>query len=244
MNHRLVSVTSLLLISVLVGVAWAEVNPLGGMQLLPGYAHQPKPGVDSLWGVIANPNGLEITYELGRVTPPGQPATGGSFTDRPKQTPQDEVQWYREQVVSGQPVHLVLRKDGMLLVSYPKTGMNFSVRVTSAAEMAEALLMVLTYPEEAPGQAGAPVAPSVVGTWREIRSDDRKITIVIQPDMSFRQSEHGEDDFTGKIEMDGDKLTLVASDGSREVFKAEVTATRILFFDVGGASSGFYWKRQ
>jgi hypothetical protein len=32
------------------------------------------------------------------------------------------------------------------MVSYPKQGVNFSVTVRSAAEMADALLMILTYP--------------------------------------------------------------------------------------------------
>jgi hypothetical protein len=61
--------------------------------------------------------------------------------------PKKQVRWYREQIVNRQPVHLAYRNDNVLLVSFPKKGINFSVKVRSAGEMAEVLLMILTYPD-------------------------------------------------------------------------------------------------
>ena len=133
--------------TVLLTCSAMAADPLGGMRLLPGYKHEPLQGIDSVVGKIVKKDGLEIMYEIGGVVPPGGPRFGGSFTDRPKLTPKDQVRWYREQVVRGQPVHLAYRKDGVLMVSYPKQGMNLSVKVGNADEMAEALLMILTYPD-------------------------------------------------------------------------------------------------
>ncbi len=38
------------------------------------------------------------------------------------------------------------------------------------------------------------------GTWREVRHDDRVITIVIKPDLTFRQTEPGKSDFAGQMQ--------------------------------------------
>ena len=124
---------------------------LGGMRLLAGYEHQPLQGFDSIVGKIEKEDGLQISYEIGGVPKPGAPRFGGQFSDRPKLTPKDQVRWYREQVDNGQPVHLAHGKDNFLLVSFPQKGMNFSVTVRSADEMAEALLMILTYPDPVAG---------------------------------------------------------------------------------------------
>jgi hypothetical protein len=125
---------------------------IGGMQLLPGYKHQPLQGFDSVVGKISKPNGLEISYEIGAIPKPGGLSLGGQFSDRPRLTPQDQRRWYQEQTVAGQKVHLVYRNDNYLLVSFPKQGMNLSVKVLTPDEMAEALLMILTYPMAEKGE--------------------------------------------------------------------------------------------
>lgn len=141
---------SLMLATVLLSLTSSDLfaaGPLGGMRLLPGYQHQPLQGIDSIVGRIVKEDGLQINYEIGAVSQPGQPRFGGSFSDRPKLMPADQLRWYREQVVNGQSVHVAYRKDEILMVSYPAKGMNVSVTVRSADEMAEALLMILTYPD-------------------------------------------------------------------------------------------------
>lgn len=124
---------------------------LGGMRLLKGYKHQALQGFDSIVGKISKKDGLQISYEIGGLPKPGGLRLGGQFSDRPKLTPKNRVRWYLEQTVNGQPVHLAYRKDNILLVSFPKKGMNFTATVRSADEMAEALLMILTYPNPVAG---------------------------------------------------------------------------------------------
>ncbi|MGD8239572.1 MAG: hypothetical protein PVH68_13515 [Armatimonadota bacterium] len=120
--------------------------PPGGIRLLPGYEHRPLQGIDSIVGEIRKEGGLRISYEIGGLTKPGGITVGGQFSDRPKLTPRDQVRWYLEQTVNKQPAHLAYRKDSYLLVSFPQKGINFRVMIRSADEMAEALLMILTYP--------------------------------------------------------------------------------------------------
>ncbi|MEQ8786982.1 MAG: hypothetical protein RIC55_11810 [Pirellulaceae bacterium] len=131
--------------------ALAADGPPGAMRLLEGYEHQPLQGIDSIVGRISKEGGLQITYEIGSVPKPGGFQLGGQFSDRPKNVPKEELRWYREQTVNGQPVHLAHRKDDVLLVSFPRQGMNFSTTVRTADDMAAALLMILTYPAPADG---------------------------------------------------------------------------------------------
>jgi hypothetical protein len=141
------------------GPALAADARLGGMRLLAGYEHQPLQGFDSIVGKISKKAGLQISYEIGSLPRPGGLRLGGQFSDRPKLTQKDQVRWYLEQSVNGQPVHLAHRKDNVLLVSFPQKGMNFSVTVRSADEMAEALLMILTYPAPVAGDGGKEAPP-------------------------------------------------------------------------------------
>lgn len=139
-------------LSLVTSALFAADPPLGGMKLLPGYKHQPLQGIDSIVGEIKKEGGLRIMYEIGAVIKPGAPRFGGSFTDRPKQTPKDQARWYDERVVGGQPMHVAYRKDNLLLVSFPQKGMNLSATVRTADEMAEVLLMIMTYPEPVPAK--------------------------------------------------------------------------------------------
>ena len=151
MQRQLSLILGILLLGQLTNLAFAGDARLGGMKLLPGYKHQPLRGIDSIVGEIKKDGGLRITYEIGAIPKPGAPRLGGSFSDRPKLIPIQNVRWYREQIVNGQPVHLAYRKDNVL-VSFPKKGMNMSVTVRSADEMAVALLMILTYPNPVVGK--------------------------------------------------------------------------------------------
>ncbi|QDU93603.1 hypothetical protein [Lignipirellula cremea] len=129
-------------------LASASVNAAGpgGLQVLEGYVHEPLQGIDSVVGKISKKDGLEIFYEIGSIPRPGGPAFGGQFSDRPQRMPKDQLRWYRETTVHGQPVHLAHGKNDALLVSFPLQGINFSTTVRTPDEMAQALLMILTYP--------------------------------------------------------------------------------------------------
>lgn len=125
--------------------------PPFGIKLLPGYVHEPKQGFDSVVGVISKKDGLTIMYEIGRVAKPSGLALGGDFSDRPKQLRPEQREWYKEQVLGGKQMHVAMAKDKSLFVSFPESGINFSVVTKSTDELAEALLMICTY---SPGMAG------------------------------------------------------------------------------------------
>ena len=156
MKRRIYITLGVLLLSATASSALSAADArIGGMRLLPGYAHTPLQGFDSIVGKVAKEGGLQISYDIGAIPKPGGLRFGGMFSDRPKNTPKDQVHWYHEQVVNGQPVHLAHRKDNYLIVSYPNKGVNFSVELKTAADMAEALLMILTYPDTAADDAAA-----------------------------------------------------------------------------------------
>ncbi len=146
MNSLSVSILSLGL-SLAATSLLADDTPLGGIRLLEGYKHVPLQGFDSVLGRIEKEGGLAIQYEVGRIALPGRPQIGGSFSDRPKAQPKNELQWYREQTINHQSVHIAYRKDKLLLISFPENGINFSAKISSTNEMADALLMILTYPD-------------------------------------------------------------------------------------------------
>jgi hypothetical protein len=160
MKHRIQLASGvLLLVAITAEPTIAADKQIGGLQLLAGYKHQPLQGIDSIVGRISKPGGLQITYEIGSIPKPGGLGFGGQFSDRPKRTPKNQLLWYKEQTVNGQPMHVAHRKDGYLLVSFPKKGVNFSVKVNTTADVAEVLLMVLTYPNpvaKKPGKAKVP----------------------------------------------------------------------------------------
>ena len=140
--HRFMFVTVAL--GVAVGGAGAQ-EPPGKIELLPGYKHEKLQGIDSIVGKIVSPKGLDILYEIGRVRQPGGLALGGDFSDRAKGMPPPERRWYKEQRLAGQEVHLAYSKKDLLVVTYPAHGVLFSVTVRTPDEMAEALLMILSF---------------------------------------------------------------------------------------------------
>ena len=142
--------TNAALIALLVVTLWggasfaADPSP-GGMQLLPGYVHTRLQGFDSVPGRIEKKGGLTIQYDIGAIPKLGAPSFGGQFTDHPKSVAAKERQWYKEHQVGGQEVHLAYTKKNALLVSFPESGINFSVEVKNTEEMTDALLMILSY---------------------------------------------------------------------------------------------------
>jgi hypothetical protein len=115
------------------------------MALLSGYQHEPLQGIDSVVGKISKAGGLTIQYEIGRVVKPGQPRLGGDFTDYAERLPPEERQWLKTQQLPAGKVNLAYSKMDVLFASFPETGVNFNVTVKSAEELAEALLLILSY---------------------------------------------------------------------------------------------------
>lgn len=127
-------------------VGWGDEKTIQGIKLLPGYEHQPLQGIDSVVGKIVKRDGMQIFYEKGHIGLPGQPRLGGQFSDRARLSPKAQQQWYREQVIYGTPVHIAYLKSHVLIVTYPTDGINFSTTAKTSEDLADALLMLLTYP--------------------------------------------------------------------------------------------------
>jgi hypothetical protein len=135
----------------------AQTRTFGDIRLLEGYKYSHGSGVDALDGTIEKDSGLTIHFESG----PSQ----GYWAD-----PKDKRKyiWYREQVVNGQRVMLGLaeagvlnpwkpdkprsrRKIRVLMITFPEPGLNswaatnFWAEVISDEEIADMILMVLTF---------------------------------------------------------------------------------------------------
>lgn len=117
-----------------------QIPQLGGLRLLPGYQWQPIEGAVDTMGVrIFKPGGLSILCGYAGMT--GNAAAG---------VPQEELQWRKEQQVGDRQVMIAMRTDGLLIVSFVpqkgKVAANFRAKTTSAEEVADVLLMALTFP--------------------------------------------------------------------------------------------------
>jgi hypothetical protein len=121
-------------------------KPPGAIVLPAGYAHVPKQGIDSIVGEISKKEGLTIVYEIGRVAKPGAPRLGGDFTDYALAVPEKDRQWLKKQTINGQTVNIAYGKDNLVRISFPDTGANFHATAKNSEELAEVLLIVLTYP--------------------------------------------------------------------------------------------------
>lgn len=123
--------------------------PKGQITLPAGYKHEQLQGFDSVPGRIVKEGGLKISYDIGGIPKPGAPRLGGQFTDHPKNMPKAQQKWYKERTIAKQPVHMALSKDDRLYVSFPLSGINFSVEASSKEKTEEALSILLTYRDPA-----------------------------------------------------------------------------------------------
>lgn len=119
-------------------------TPPFSMRLLPGYQHRGGQGFDTTSGRIWKQNGLTIHYDIGRL----------ASNQAQLRKEAGKYLWYKEQVFDGRLTQLVLTPERMLIVTFPETTANFVVTVPTEAELAEAILMVLTY-----SPAPVPAAP-------------------------------------------------------------------------------------
>jgi hypothetical protein len=106
----------------------------GGMTLLPGYKHEKGKGIDTRVGKMLKPDGLTINYDIGR--PAG---------NHVKNWAKNNALWTKEQVIAGNKVQMALTNKKRLIVTFPDTYANFYGDVNSEGDLADMLLMVLTY---------------------------------------------------------------------------------------------------
>ncbi|MCE9528602.1 MAG: hypothetical protein K8R36_21365 [Planctomycetales bacterium] len=106
----------------------------GGMKLMSGYRHKRLQGKDTRVGEISKEGGLSIKYDIGRLA--------GNYA---KSRAKEETLWRKEQVLGGRPVHLAFAKDRTLYITLPEANANFYATTKSEEEIADILLMVLSY---------------------------------------------------------------------------------------------------
>jgi hypothetical protein len=108
--------------------------PPGKIELLPGYQHQTGRGIDTMVGKIWKEGGITITYDIGMFA--------GMYAS-PYQ--KDQYQWFKEQKINNHTVRIALTKAHQLRVTFVEAHASFLSVITKDEDLAEALLMILTY---------------------------------------------------------------------------------------------------
>ena len=105
-----------------------------GINLLPGYQLQVDRGFDSPSGKISNENGFKIEVEF-----------CCHFGNAAESIEERQIAWKQKQDLKGQSVTFVLTKSHDIVVSFPEYGTNFLAHIRNESEMADMLLMVVTF---------------------------------------------------------------------------------------------------
>ena len=141
-------------ILLLASAAFADDPPYGNVRLLDGYKYKRSQTFDTINGLIYKDGGLNIEFESG---------ISEGYAADPKE--KKNYIWYREQEISGHLVFLALTKPGIgtrwqpnkprgsnriLMVTFPgklvpMQAANFYAEVLDDKEIADMLLMVLTF---------------------------------------------------------------------------------------------------
>ena len=146
----------IILVLFLVTPARAFDQPYGGIKLLDGYKFKRSSTIDTINGIIYRDGGLSIEFESG---------ISEGYAVEPKN--KNRYIWYREQIVNGHKVMLALTKSNVrtvwkpehprsskpsnvLMVTFPgrfgvNDAANFYAEVLNEEEIADMLLMVLTF---------------------------------------------------------------------------------------------------
>lgn len=94
-------------------------------------------------GKISKPGGMTIDYDNG--------AMAGLFAR--KCWTKDACRWFKRQVVGGREVWLGLTHNWQIIATFPKEYANFYAETKSPDDIADFLIMILTY------KAGEPTPP-------------------------------------------------------------------------------------
>lgn len=109
----------------------AKISPV---RLLPGYKVQLTTGADAVGGIIWKDGGMKIDFGMGLHV-----GVASDLVDK------SDVVWREEQVVNGAQVICVYTKSHDFIVSFPRLTTNFQGKIRSQRDLAEMLIMVLTF---------------------------------------------------------------------------------------------------
>ena len=119
---------------------------VAGILLPNGYRREWGPDAPNgaLGGTITGPDKFEINFWLtparGSRREPDQP----EFSSYAETLKEGKYRWTREQYISDELVELTLAADDTLAVAYPGRGLNLTCKIKDAAQLAEALVVVLS----------------------------------------------------------------------------------------------------
>ena len=133
---------------------FSQEKPYGNLILLDGYRFERSHTFDTINGVISRPGGLRIEFESG---------LNEGYAADPKE--KAKFVWFREQTIGGTRVYIALAQPNripwqpnqprdkklarILVVTFPRTlpqdAANFYAEVLNEEEIADALLMILTF---------------------------------------------------------------------------------------------------
>jgi hypothetical protein len=114
--------------------------PPGNIKLLEGYTHIKKRGIDTSVGEISKSGGLTIRYDIGTLA--GR-AAGYNCGE-------GQCLWYKKQIINGRDVWIGLTKKGLIVATFPEIYVNFFAQTKSPEDIADFLLMILTYGKDEP----------------------------------------------------------------------------------------------
>jgi hypothetical protein len=107
----------------------------GGIRLLDGYTHTRLQGIDTGVGKISKPGGMTIEYDNGVLA--------GLYARQCWS--KTACLWFKRQMIGGREVWLGLTKEGQIIATFPKEYANFFAQTKSSEDIADFLIMILTY---------------------------------------------------------------------------------------------------
>ena len=125
-------------------------QPPGDIELLYGYTHTRRKGIDSRVGDISKPEGMTVRYDIGDMAGVN-PGICAYLRD---------CLWYKKQIINGREVWLGLSKEGQIFATFPKENANFYAQTKTPEDIADFLIMVLTY------KVKEPIAPDKTETQK------------------------------------------------------------------------------
>ena len=113
------------------------VPPPGNIELIENYTHTKRRGIDAAVGEISKPDGMTISYLIG--------SNAELAASRACGQKNSECLWYKRQIINGREVWLGLTKEGQIIATFPENRANFYADTKTPEEIADFLIMVLTY---------------------------------------------------------------------------------------------------
>jgi hypothetical protein len=118
--------------------------PPGNIQLLKNYTHTKAEAIDTSQGIISKPEGITIYYQIGKYV--------SDYADN--RCGKGECLWYKVQHINGSEFRIGLTKEGKIVATVTEDNANvysdtihanFYTQTKSAEEIADFLIMILTY---------------------------------------------------------------------------------------------------